>query len=57
MTEDRKKITVFMTESRHRTLKVDCAALGITMNEFINNAITEKLERKKEDMSRPKEIK
>jgi len=45
MRDDRKKITLYMSEQQHKEIKMLCASLGESMNFFIDKAIREKIKR------------
>lgn len=49
MQEDTKRLNVIINNKLHRDLKVEVAKQGITMAQFVAEAITEKIERQKGD--------
>jgi len=47
MGSTRKRISSYVSDVKHRELKIVCAKLGISMSHFIDNAIEEKADREK----------
>jgi len=45
MKNDEKQFTLILTKLKHQELKVLCAKIECTMNEFIDLAIKEKIDR------------
>lgn len=51
MQEDTKRLNVIISNDLHRELKVEVAKQGITIAQFVSEAIAEKIERQKGDKS------
>jgi len=49
MQEDTKRLNVIISNDLHRNLKVEVAKQGMTIAQFVAEAITEKIERQKGD--------
>lgn len=49
MQEGTKRLNVIISNELHRSLKVEVAKQGITIAQFVAEAITEKIERQKGD--------
>lgn len=49
MQENTKRLNVIISNELHRNLKVEVAKQGITIAQFVAEAIIEKIERQKED--------
>ena len=45
MSDERKRIVVYVSEEQHIDLKVFCAKMGISMSNFIDHAIREKIKK------------
>ena len=48
MAEDTKRLNVVISTELHRDLKVEAAKSGITLAQFVADAIAEKIQRQKE---------
>lgn len=48
MTSERKRITSYVSEKKHKELKAFCSFLGISMSKFIDMAIEEKADKERE---------
>jgi len=46
-----KRIPFYVSDTKHKELKIFCAKLGISMNKFIDNAVQEKINRKLKKMT------
>lgn len=51
MQENSKRLNVIIDNNLHRELKVEVAKQGITIAQFVSEAIAEKLEKQKGDKS------
>ncbi len=51
MQEGNKRLNVIISNNLHRDLKVEVAKQGITIAQFVAEAITEKIKRQTEDKS------
>lgn len=51
MTEDTKRLNIVISGELHRELKIEAARLGITLQQFVSEAITEKIKQQKGENS------
>ena len=49
MQEGTKRLNIVISNNLHRNLKIEVAKQGITITQFVAEAITEKIERQKGD--------
>ncbi len=49
MQEGTKRLNVVISDNLHRNLKIEVAKQGITITQFVSEAIAEKIERQKGD--------
>lgn len=49
MTKERKQMLIRINPDTHKQLKVAAALQGITINDFVEDAISQKLEKEKEN--------
>jgi len=49
MQEDTKRLNVIISNELHRNLKIEVAKQGITIAQFVTEAITEKIDKQKGD--------
>lgn len=47
MTDDTKRLNIVINTELHRNLKIEAARAGVTLTQFVIEAITEKIERQK----------
>lgn len=48
MSDQRKVIKVYVTEAKHKELKILCASLGISMSWFVDMAIADRIKKELE---------
>ena len=45
MSNQRKRISVYVSEKQHAELKAFCATLGVSMSNFVDHAVRDKIKK------------